>query len=531
MKKILILLVLVFGLFLVGCNGATKDFINEGKDLPANILKANAQDDFIDLYDDIKSHTEKTFKNIAMVDSTSTIYVVKDDSGKTGVYNAVLDKMIIDYTENVTIVTIQTSLQAYIQVKNSDSKYSLYDPNGVLLVSDSSNSFYVNITRNYEEDELVDDTFTEYINHYDEDYNIKVIENTITYDYKRTENSEDDYKLGKKIKQEIDGDDLEEAGLKGYKIDSKNNTYYIYNKEDKLICSFENLSTRGYTVYGAFAGNVYYQKTIQLSEDAKKYDYTKVINDQTLKFDVITLKVDLKTGKVKEIECPFVFQSSVSIKDAKGKYNLGYCTVKLIEGKLLTKTDSYVLNENLKIKYNTDIDISNLYKLDKNHYYDATNKVIYDKQFKKVYEFNSEVSFSDVCPSSNIIVCVKDGKYGAIDFDAKLVIPFEYDDIIDICDSDKLIVRKSSKYKLYSLKNGVVSTDAEIKGTNGFFYYTIDSGNKSHYYLPSDINNEVFSTPSPMTFAVYELKDCEYCMYRYVDGSTNSYVIYTQLVK
>lgn len=534
-RKLILLLVIVLSLFFVGCNSATKDFVKEGKELPKSVLKANANDS-MEKEGNLKLDKtyEKEFYKVTNTDYSGTLMTVQDEDLNYGVYNAALGQMVIDYSSDIKAIGYQTTIleQDYIIIKDKDNKYTLADAKGNILIEKKNSYINVTVGREYTALEIYDDTFVERLSYEGVSGDDVVTENKVDYQLNRTFDNKN-YNLGAKLTNEIDTDSLAIVGLPKYKIEedvtSSGGAYYrVYTKKDKLVCEFEGLENRGYSLLGVISGCFYYQKVTQLSSDAKKYDYINVSGADTYKYDVSIIRVDLKTGKFKDLDCPYVINALNLIKDGNGKYNLASASITLIENERLSKNCVCIVDKNLKIKYNTDIDLDNLYKLGKSHYFDETSETLYNRNAKEIITFDNDLRYISTLTALEIIVCKRNGKLGAIDYNGKVVIPFEYESIGSLGYGDKAVVRDlDGKTVLYNLSKGEVTIEHEIKGMMGIFYYYLDGENNYHYcYLDG---KEAFVSSTFASYSKYQTNEGITFVYSYKYNSTDR--VFTQVTK
>ena len=205
--------------------------------------------------------------------------------------------------------------------------------------------------------------------------------------------------------------------IKVYKKDKLYNEYYI----GKNNCIFVDKY-------------IIYQNIIELSNDSKKYDFIEYNNGELSKYDLVTYRIDLLTGKEKEIETDLLFNNYNLIENNKGISNYSIVYGNYIED----KTVKYNINKKLVVDKNLDVvcdlalypNFMNFNKLDDNLY--ILDGVIYNSKLEVIFDLNNnenDIFFSAVNLDQKLLICEHNGYYGALDYNFNIVIPFIYDSI------------------------------------------------------------------------------------------------------
>ena len=217
--------------------------------------------------------------------------------------------------------------------------------------------------------------------------------------------------------------DLTDYGLPGYhlSVNSKNGNYWtVFNaKGEKVFSQAFPAGTQKFVADGI----LYYQEAAELPEDAAEFDYSSGLK----KYSLFTHRVELKTGENTLIEFPYLINNGASLKDESGIFNYIKLTCRHLESykELSPETREIVFDAELKVlKDTTEYFIGDFVQLDENHFYNKQNKIIYDKDLKETLYIGS--LNPEYVASENIFIGMDNGKYGAIDPDGKVVIPFKF---------------------------------------------------------------------------------------------------------
>ena len=221
--------------------------------------------------------------------------------------------------------------------------------------------------------------------------------------------------------------DLTLYGLPGYhlaKNSKQNKLWTVFDTDDKKVCTFSATSFGDMLLAD---GKLIYQETLNLPADAKEYDYSEGDG----KFSLKTYSVNLKTGYVETLKFPYVISTGKSFKNHKGLFQYLYVYVNKIQDDkaLSANTNELLVGNDLSVlKDFTNYKVDSFIQIDENHYYNESNKIIYDSNINETLYIGA--LNPHYIESEKIFVGDINGTYGAIDADGKTVIPFDYQEFL-----------------------------------------------------------------------------------------------------
>ncbi|MDO5330247.1 MAG: hypothetical protein Q4F15_02285 [Bacillota bacterium] len=274
--------------------------------------------------------------------------------------------------------------------------------------------------------------------------------------------------------------DLSDYGMaEGYYLYQPSSNYYVVMKSGVLVCSFTLPETAAMAIYD---GKILYQYSTILPDDSATYDYFTSAYDEesggyvTTKYDLSTFSLDLISGEPVDIIVNYVMTSLSPFKDENGIYNYGVAEANAIESNLsLSKSDeTYILSSTGSIFYNaTSKSVNDIIKLDDDHYYDTAQKILYDADLN-VISFLTGVSNVSVDRSGELIIGSINGFYGAMDYNLKVVIPFEYETSFTRCENGYTMASKNGVYYRIKLEDSSAEELGQIELNQiaqGCYYY------------------------------------------------------------
>ena len=435
MKKIILLICLVFSLAFLsfGCG--------DPSDPSGSFLDHNA----IDLsntksisYEDVVIHETTNDVGIQM----GLLYIERNpESSKYFIYSPIEAKYVFEgEAENIKFIN-SIYYQPYFEVQIDEETYSLYDYKGTLILENiKCTGFYVSVTR-----ELVSEKRGVKKYHYTE---------TISYSYNNLatyKNYEFDGDVSNR--QEVDnslkvGDKLDYVsagtlipGLEGYRysIDNKTNNYHVYNSRSELVGSFYVPTDAKKWICD---GSLFYQYSSVLDESNKDYDYIYA----GVKYKLTTKMIDLKTCKENNIKLNYVFSKTNGgyYKNSSGVLSYLGADVFFIEGEIRKESaQNVILGNNSTVEFipSRAINYSRLYKIAKNIIVDENYGVVY-KKGEVIFDFSNNLNnlhlYNVIENGQAMVVYDSKNRYGIIDANLKVIVPFEYEDIADVIYNDKL---------------------------------------------------------------------------------------------
>lgn len=253
--------------------------------------------------------------------------------------------------------------------------------------------------------------------------------------------------------------ELSEYGIPGWTISEINDFYTVFDSNGAMVYSFTLPQS---SLIGCFVsgGKMIYQtrrlveeKQENETKNSKSVDYTFSQGDD--KYLLTTYSKDLYTGETKEIKFNYLIdENSISYKDSSGvnNYFLLYLHQISADKQLLPDSIQKVADSNLNfLKDATNEYIDKFIRLDDTHFYNLTNQIIYDSEFKPTLYINDihpELKMKEKCFIGRI-----NGFYGAIDFDGKVILDFNSREK-PIIKNGKAIILKNDGYYRKDMSSG-----------------------------------------------------------------------------
>ena len=423
-KKILLAFMLFISIFFFSCNEL-------GREINSQFIDFNIEKD----YSKIERHQyidNNKLEYNSIEDQSFLITIEKDNF--YAVYSILLNQFVIDFKENISITYLNNYyFPPYIQVTYDDGAKELFDFMGnKILEKNFYQNLNINVTRERNhEDWLYKETFSYYIDSLFNSITYISINNIVK---REIFNENDNLTSGDKITFVPKGVDLEEIGLNGYYMVEQNDYVQIFNEKNQLVSTIDRNIDLQFSV--SFAGFLFYQQVLLLDNDEKEFDYAIEMDNQLIKYDLITTRIDLRNGVIEEIDANFLIIDGEACKDKKGIYSYGNVEIRLIENKRLAIAKKFIIDENCEIIYNFSnaISLESLIRLDYKHYFDYESQRLYDNKMNIIFDFlnnDKNIEFVSFDYGNQLIKCFRNGKYGYVNYDMELFIPFEYDIIGD----------------------------------------------------------------------------------------------------
>ena len=475
MKKIFSLLLLFLVSFTAyGCS------FNNFK-LSIDLIKENSAF-YSDLFDYKLSYKEYEFNlDYEIIDSKAGFYTIVNEEGLTAVYSLYKNKIIVpfdailvsyDYVGNIPIIIIN-------KFKAEEGTEILYNTK-IVDFNNQTVLLEENCYESYEYDYSMD---------YDNGYAINIYFNylvkgeeeakTLAYSYDLLKDKfnelklnddlvEDEYEYQDKVEYEPYHFDMTEYGLKNYQIDldyKNGETLVKVYKKDKLVSTYlvpKRISQSD--LESNVNGNIIIQEVLETTKN-NKYDFVEEENNNLVYYDIKTTKINLKTGKMKNLDVDYIINTFDSINGLNKKNKYGMVHALCVEDKKLLESDKILyINENGKIlEDDIYVDIKNCTIINGN-IYDIYNSRYYNSKFKLLFDFkDNKYGISFVNNNSKYLICEDNNEnMGVIDYNFNVIVPFEYDDVEFVIDGIFLGEKDDEKYIISKGEAVLVSENQEI---------------------------------------------------------------------
>lgn len=474
-KKIIMMLILFFSLFLLSCNKL-------GREINTQFIDFNIESD----YSKIGKNEYIDYYNINydLYNISSVPLVTLKNDNRLAVYSLLLNRFIYEFNDVLSIdYLVNYYFPNYFVVTYLDYQKELYDYYGnTILPKGTYDDLNITISRNKEKNYFI---YTETITYYSNSDKINIIYVSKEDISNRVLYSDDSLTTGDKITFVPIGIELEKYGLPGYYMIELNNKYgQIYNSDHKLVSTINfNLDFQFNVIFG---GYFIYQNVLLLDHDEKEYDYAIEVNNDLLKYKLITNRIDLKTGETKEIDLDYIIIDGSSCKDKNGIYNYANVRIQLIENKRLQPIERFIIDNECDIIYNfaNSISLESLIRLDSKHYFDNNSHRLYDSKMNLIFDFKNNdlnISFDNFDFSNKIIKCKRNNKYGFINYELEVIIPFEYDAIGDYFISNLNYAVKNDNLYIIDLSGSLTMTNLAKVDNCPLLYKVVQQDNMYYY--------------------------------------------------
>ena len=451
MKKSILALMFTATLLLTGCknnkNGNKKgDIVND------LVLKANTREIKKSIYSDFNlSNYEINVQNIAKVVHNDGFLIITNTDNELYFYSAFSHSLICGPVSENNYQTFASNVAGgYLRV-TENGETDVYDGLGNYLIKKSKTPFSsVTITNPNTADTLYqyvcDVKFDNqhYYFAYKDDGSAQLVTTIYT-------DGNGEYGPGSSY-QGLTYSSLRKYGHEGYKLFKNSSRYIVFDKNNQEISSFSDPMGDAEFFVGDF---LIYQNSTKLKETDSNYDYIDAAGD---KFSLETYKINYLTAKKETLKINYLIGANENdvkpFASEKGVYSYVYANLRTIsEKKILNNVvETYILDSAGALHDNvTGIDLGSFQRFG-NNYYNTASKTIYDGNLNEITIFNEMSPIKS--DNAQLIIGSLDGKYGAVNSEGKIAIPFEYDRIF----GDYL-----SNNQLLAIYNGtlcVVSFDA-----------------------------------------------------------------------
>lgn len=470
-KKILIVLIVLASLMLLYSCNEKSDFMFNEEIIDMNINLNPRELDYdepIIIINDLDDLTVTNYKYL-----NQGILFVKDGDERVGVWNLFENKLILPLEADLTIEYIYDwYFGCYFKSVSKDNKTTIYDINGNIVLPRGDYSYVdIRTTRKLKEPKLeasgldfqpmFSPAFEDNVLLYDYYEIIDYVVNDTKERIQKKNKVDRVLKTREVVETNIDvfekdynKTDLKECGLDGYYKISKLPNVYIYKNDGKLV---NKITIEESSDNGCFDGKIFIQKMYNVLDESYDYDYE--YNNSKLK--IVSKTIDLLTGKVKELDLDYIIESRSygnsfnrgveKYLDSNGYPKYGFARVKPINNKYLLEETNVIINSSGEILANLgNIYPKRLIKLEDELYYNSMDKYFYNSSLEPLFGING---YEKILENSKLIILMVKGKYGVIDYEGNVVIPFEYSYIGDAMGNYFYAIDNNSKPCIINLNN------------------------------------------------------------------------------
>lgn len=527
MKKRQLYSVLLVALFaLGGCGKAPvvepTDFFDE------TIVTKNVEEEVVQRDVDYKLDSASLIldqsdpSDVTIIDSYRNLglLIVKNSVNAVGFYSITYQKYLIKPMYNHAWLNYEVSqvyeLGFFLKVNYEKTTLLIDSFSNVLYNGDRINSYSYG-TNTYDDEELKDNIYLyltiegiSYYFVYDKTFKAKAID---ALPSNNLPTNVGDTFIGPNTTR------LDDFGLVGYLMSFNNNNgqVIIYDPNGKIVSKFMlptysgglKKMSGGTVVHPFLIGqNLYYQKLVFLPLDATEYDFYDPV-DEGVKINYSMHKIPLLTGIEEEVSFPYLIDDFMLLRDQDNYYKLcALYTYRVNDANIFDRNYEVIVDEDLNIKQ----DVTNQYiysfiKLGDNFYNTETN-IIYDKDMKII---------TDLSPIEPTLLTNNkyfrgeiNGKYGLVDTNGRLVLPFVYDGL-GIAMKENFIFGElnGTLYRINVDDRSQETVDGELIWLNEEIAYVNDAEAKKVYFMDAkevlytyeyQIDGAVVISPNSQTF-------------------------------
>ena len=505
MNKISILTLSLLSLVLLtGCN---KDkHSNKKGDVVNNLLlKANTKDVKKYIYGQYNLQDKDILlENIADIDYSNGFLVITTEDSRKTFYSVTTNEFIASDLSINDYVTFPSNVAGgYLKI-TLDGLTTIYDGLGNVLIDNSYESFVTLVINSGIDDKNRDYCDIVFGTGESERHQYFTYSNGVPTLLKVLDSDDDQYGSGSSL-QGIEYVSLDEYGHPGYTRYKNSGRYVIFDDNNIEIASFTDPSADTKFFVGDY---LIYQNSVRLDENNNNYDY---IDSNGVRYSLETCRINYLNAKKEDIEVNFVLQGDntvSSLKNEENIYEYCYANMKIISNKkILSNTiETYIIDETGLLHDNvTGIHISSFERFG-NNYYDPISKTIFDGNLNEISILTN--MYPQKVDNANLIICKRNGKFGAINPNGKIVFGFKYDKIItDYISNNRLLAVYNDTLGIYSFNidnctvslikeftgysNATYLTHSRVSGIEGGIYYVSDNANPNKNYYFSLYDEEL----------------------------------------
>lgn len=511
MKKKLLFIPLISLIALPSCGNKTSR--NKKGDVVSNaVLKANTKAIKKNIFSDFS--LEEEFTSLVGEESltVSNGFVIRNNGEQISFFSTLLNEEVASISTSDTYKTYPSTVSGGFVSYVTSEGVSVIDGLGNKLIENSKRTYTtltitsgINQKDIYYCDVKFDDT--SYYYHYSEDGKATV----------HSTNMGDDYGSGSTV-QGLDYVLLDDFGHPGYQRIKNSSRYIIFDNKGNEISSFTDPKADSSFFVGDY---LIYQNSVKLDQNNNNYDY---INELGERYSLETYRINYLNAKKEAITVNYLLGTTAddihSFKNARGIYTYAYANLKIIsDKKILSPTkETYIIDATGALHDNvTGINLGAFERLGDN-YYNTDSKTIYDGNLN---ELSILTNMNPVkVDNADMIVCVVEGKYGAVNQRGKVVLPFEYDYIYTTyMTSNRALVVDDGITKVVSFDSKKPSHKDVLTIEEG----TIDYFGCGIYH----INDQYFSLNSNEPDSLIHKEGNLVSVYYAVSNVTNKAVLFT----
>lgn len=521
---------LIFGilptLFLTGC-GNKGNVIEKRTNLDPGIAKANAKNIKLSEYSSYKTASTKKFTSSEIYNTAYAslgVLVTKNSAGYIGFYSLLHNKQIIANQYEpywISYEVIRDENVGFFITINYEDKLLVVDSLGNNLYSGSVNEFQGVQTRKVNDSVyvIVSGAETKYC-----EYGESKLELVTSIPTQKIDDEEEIYEFnfGDPF-VDVNRVSLKNYGYDGYYMSFNNCLLTSYDSNNKPLMTY---SIPQNSTGGLVKNKLLIQQDFETSDEAEQYTYISNGEKHVLE----TWSVDIITGKVESIESLYKITSLTSLKDADGNFNYSLANVTLInEYKILYRTVEYIMDS--KLNFVNDVtgeSLSNLVNLSNNNFYNTQTQILYDSSMAPIKYLSSINPQADYI--NQLFTGKYNGKYGAVDFTGKVVIPFENKNILSI-GSNIAIVNQDDMFYRYNILTGVkTKIEGELTSIDSGLLLIKDS-KTSYRIITEELNLTAVTTEDNSSVNRYTfnlgLDNAKYSIVAFTQSNSIQYVLCT----
>ena len=492
MKKTFLAPFLFLGMALAGCGAATA-----GDDLfvtPTSETESALTNSFVSANTITEGallpkarapklqHQQHSFEPEDIVDDTHSsngLVVVKNDVDRIGFYSVLHgDYLIAPRFEKgwVSYTVTDTNYVGFILSVKYNDEYLTYDGFGNELIDNPIASVVTEIINQKVYLTLNGAVYYEY----GSDGVAKRIDAKPQAAYNPS--TEDDYTGPKTDDLFVEGRmDLDAYGYSNYSILVTRQGLYTTFHEGKPTVSF--YVATDYEYRGLIGSKMVFQRVLQTTEDATRYDFTRDNN----KYSLETLLVDFITGEKANKNAKVIIQAITPLKKAEGsttKYSyVTYYTIN--DNGLMVNPIGAIVDEEFRIHNDASgMAINSFIELENGNFFNTVTKMLYDSEMNVI----TSLAAMDATYLRNMKMFrgKLNNSYGLVNENGKVVAEFRYSDIYvnEYPGNDNVIVKKGTDAFRLNLTSGAttfVGSNIVKRGENLF-------SNSDGSYFSSDKN-------------------------------------------
>ncbi len=481
MKKRLLFIPLISLIALPSCGNKTNG--NKKGDVVSNaVLKANTKEIKKNIFSDFSLVEGFESDNANEALNVSDGFIVINDHEKLSFYSPLLNESVAEIAITDTYKTYPSTVAGGYLAYTTSEGVSVIDGLGNKIIENSKRTYTtltitsgINQKDIYYCDVKFDDT--SYYYHYDKEGHATV----------HSTNMGDDYGSGTTV-QGLDYVLLDDFGHPGYQRIKNSSRYIIFDNKGNEISSFTDPKADASFFVGDY---LIYQNSVKLDENNNNYDF---ISETGERYSLETYRINYLNAKKEAITVNYLLETGEndihSFRNAKGIYTYAYANLKTIsDKKILSNTkETYIIDASGALHDNvTGINLGAFERLG-GSYYNTESKTIYDGNLN---ELSILTNMSPIkVDNAEMIVCVVEGKYGAVNQKGKVVLPFEYDYIYTTyMSSNRALVVDDGTTKIVSFDSKKATHEDELtieEGTISYFGCGIYHINDKYFSLNSD---------------------------------------------